>query len=98
MTGNLSLLMGKITNGQKGHLQSFSLGGSGGKEYACNAGDLDLISGLGRFPKEGNGNPLQYSCLENPRDGGAWWAADYGVAQSRTRLKRLSSSSINTTP
>ena len=42
---------------------------------------------------EGNGNPLQCSCLENPRDGRAWWAAIYGVAQSRTRLKRLSSSS-----
>ena len=42
---------------------------------------------------EGNGNPLQCSCLENPRDGGAWWAAVYGVAQSRARLKRLSSSS-----
>ena len=42
---------------------------------------------------EGNGNPLQCSCLENPRDGGAWWAAVYGVAQSRTRLRRLSSSS-----
>ena len=42
---------------------------------------------------EGNGNPLQFSCLENPRDGGAWWAAVSGVAQSRTRLKRLSSSS-----
>ena len=42
---------------------------------------------------EGNGNPLQHSCLENPRDRGAWWAAVYGVAQSRTRLKRLSSSS-----
>jgi len=42
---------------------------------------------------EGNGNPLQCSCVENPRDGGAWWAAVYGVAQSRTRLKRLSSSS-----
>ena len=41
----------------------------------------------------GNGNPLQCSCLENPRDRGAWWAAIYGVAQSRTRLKRLSSSS-----
>ena len=41
---------------------------------------------------EGNGNPLQCSCLENPRDPGAWWAAVYGVAQSRTRLKRLSSS------
>ena len=48
-----------------------------------------LLSCIG----EGNGNPLQCSCLENPRDGGAWWAAVYGVAQSRTRLKRLSSSS-----
>ena len=45
---------------------------------------------------EGNGNPLQCSCLENPRDGGAWWAAVYGVAQRRTRLKRLSSSSSST--
>ena len=45
---------------------------------------------------EGNGNPLQCSCLENPRDGGAWWAAVYGVAQSRTQLKRLSSSSSST--
>ena len=44
---------------------------------------------------EGNGNPLQRSCLENPRDGGAWWAAVHGVAQSRTRLKRLSNSSSN---
>ena len=44
---------------------------------------------------EGNDNPLQYSCLENPVDKGAWWAAVYGVAQSRTRLKRLSSSSSN---
>ena len=43
---------------------------------------------------EGNGNPLQCSCLENPRDGGAWWTAVYGVAQSRTRLKQLSSSWI----
>ena len=43
---------------------------------------------------EGNGNPVQCSCLENPRDGGAWWASIYGVAQSRTRLKRLSSSNV----
>ena len=43
---------------------------------------------------EGNGNPLQYSCLENPRDGGAWWAAVYGVTQSQTRLKLLSSSKV----
>ena len=47
---------------------------------------------------EGNGNPLQCSCLENPRDGGAWWAAVYGVAQSWTRLKWLSSSSITPNP
>ena len=45
------------------------------------------------YTGEGNGNPLQCSCLENPRDGGAWWAAVYGVAQSQTRLKQLSSSS-----
>ena len=44
---------------------------------------------------EGNGNPLQYSCLENLRDGGAWWADLYGVAQSQTRLKRLSSSRVD---
>ena len=52
------------------------------------------LSGTG----EGNGNPLQCSCLENPRDGEAWWAAVYGVAQSRTRLKRLSSSSSSLYP
>ena len=48
---------------------------------------------LSTFIGEENGNPLQCSCLENPRDGGAWWAAVYGVTQSRTRLKQLSSSS-----
>ena len=48
--------------------------------------------------EEGNGNPLQCSCLENPRDGGAWWAAIYGVAQSQTPLKRLSSSSSSLLP
>ena len=51
-----------------------------------NKAEIDVFLG------EGNGNPLQYSCLENPTDRGAWWAAVYGVAQSRTRLKRLSSS------
>jgi len=45
---------------------------SDGKESACNAGDLGLIRGMGRAPGEGNGNPLQYSCLENPMEGGAW--------------------------
>ena len=45
-----------------------------------------MTPGLGRSPGEGNGNPLQYSCLENPMDGGAWWAIAHGVAKSRTRL------------
>ena len=48
--------------------------GSVGKETACSAGDLSLIPGLGRSSGEGNGNPLQYSCLENSMDRGAWWA------------------------
>ena len=51
-------------------------GGSDTKGSACNAGDLGLIPGSGRSPGEGNGNPLQYSCLENPMDRGAWWATD----------------------
>ena len=50
------------------------LGGSEVKASACNEGDPGSIPGLGRSPGEGNGNPLQYSCLENPVDGGAWWA------------------------
>ena len=58
--------------------------GSDGKESACNVGDLGSIPGLGRSPGGGYGNPLQYSCLENPRDRGAWWAAVYGATQSRT--------------
>ena len=61
-------------------------GGSGGKESACNAGDLGLIPGLGRSPGEGNGNPLQHSCLENPMDGGAWWATVHGFAKNRTQV------------
>ena len=61
-------------------------GGSEVKVFACNAGDLSLIPGWGRSPGEGNGDPLQYSCLENPMDGGAWWATVHGVAKSRTRL------------
>ena len=48
--------------------------------------DLGSIPGSGRSPGEGNGNPLQYSCLENPMDGGAWWATVHGVAKSRTQL------------
>ena len=62
-------------------------GGSDSKESDCSAGDLGSIPTSGRTLREGNDNPLKYSCLENPTDGGAWWAAIYGVAQSRTRLK-----------
>ena len=58
-------------------------GGVEVKASACNVGDLGSIPGLGRSPGEGNGNPLQYSCLENPMDGGAWWAAVHGVTESR---------------
>ena len=61
-------------------------GGSEVKASACNAGDLGSIPGSGRSPGEGNGNPLQYSCLENPMDGGAWGAIVHGVAESQTGL------------
>ena len=54
-------------------------GGSDGKASACNAGDPGLIPGWERAPGEGNGNPLAYSCLENPTDGGAWWATFMGL-------------------
>ena len=60
--------------------------GSDGKEFTCNAGDLGLIPGLGRSPREGKGNPLQYSCLGNPMDRGAWRATVHGVAKSWTQL------------
>ena len=59
-------------------------GGSEVKASACNVGDLGSIPGLGRSPGEGNGNPLQYSYLENPIDRGAWWSTVHGVAKSRT--------------
>ena len=57
-------------------------GGSDGKEFACNVGDLGSISGSGRSPGGGTDNPLQYSCLENPMDRGAWRASVRGVAKS----------------
>ena len=66
-------------------------GGSEGKASACNAGDPGSIPWSGRSPGEGNGNPLQYSCLENLMDGGAWWATVHGVAKSRTRLSDFTS-------
>ena len=76
------------------HIKAKSLymactGGSEVKSSACNVGDLGSIPGSGRSPGEGNGNPLQYSCLENPMDREAWWATVQGVAKSRTRLSDL---------
>ena len=68
------------------------------KNPPANAGDLrnaGSIPGSGRFPGKGHGNPLQYSCLENPMDRGAWWVTVLGVTQSRTRLKRLSMAEHN---
>ena len=59
-------------------------GGSEVKASAWNVGNLGLIPGSGRSPGEGNGNPLQYSCLENPMEGGAWWAIVHGAPKSRT--------------
>ena len=72
-------------------------GGSEVKASACSAGDLGSIPGLGRSPGEGNGNPLQYSCLENPMDGGAWWATVHGVAKNRTRLRDFTFTSLSMT-
>ena len=66
-------------------------GGSDGKASAYNVGDLGLIPGSGRSPGEGNGTPLQYSCLENPMDGGAWWATVHMVAKSQTWLSGFTS-------
>ena len=59
---------------------------SGGKDSACNTGDLGSFPRSGRSPGEGNGNPLQYSCLEDPTDRGAWWATVQGVARVRPDL------------
>ena len=61
-------------------------GGSDGKESACNAADAGLILGSGRSPEEGNGKPLQYSCLENSMNTGAWQATVHGVTKSQTQL------------
>ena len=71
--------------GLRGQLQDFGgfPGGSDGKVSACNAGDLGSIPGLGRSPGEGNGNPLQYSCQENPMDRGAWRDTVHGTQRVR---------------
>ena len=78
---------------RKGFIQWLS-----SKESTCNAGvagDVDSIPGSGRSPGEGNGNPLQYPCLENPMDRGAWWATVHRVTKSWTRLKRLKTHSCH---
>ena len=66
-------------------------GGSEVKASACNARDVGSIPGSGRSPGDGNDNPLQYSCLENPTDGGVWPATVHGVSKSRTRLSNFTS-------
>ena len=82
-----STYQGSPTNAQflknKKQMRGFP-DGSDGKESACNAGDLGSIPGLGRSPGGGHGNPLHYSCLENPMDRGAWWAIVHGVTKSQT--------------
>ena len=71
-------------------MQRIFRGGSGSKEYASsNAGDPGFIPRSRRSSGEGSGNLLQYSCLENPMDRGAWWATVHGVAKSRTRLSNF---------
>ena len=75
--------MGKLTSkfGLEAH------GGSDGRESACHTGDLGSIHGSGRYPEKGNGNPLQYSCLENPLDREAWQVTVHGVAKEADRIE-----------
>ena len=93
LEGCLDCLLQALTQNSK--LIFLGGGGGGGAlvaqtvESACSAGDLGLMPGLGRSPGDGNGNPLQYSCLENPMDGGAWQATVHGVAKNRTRLSNF---------
>ena len=64
-------------------------GGASGKNPSASAGDVGATPGSGRSPGEGNGSPLQYSCLENHMDRGAWWATVHRVTQGQTQLKQL---------
>ena len=77
----------KVSQKNKGRLSNYQgfPGGSEVKASACNVGDLGSIPGLGRSPGEGNGNPFQYSCLENPMNRGAWWGTVHGVTKSQTQ-------------
>ena len=75
----------------------FYFGDSEGKEFACIAGDTGIIPGSGRSPKEGNGNPLHYSCLENPMDRGAWQTTVHGIPKSPIWLSDYTFSFIHYT-
>ena len=89
---NLSLDLETLTSAIRDTHINKCLGfpdGSEVKVSACNVGELGSIPGLGRFPGEGNGNPLQYSCLENPMDRGAWWATVHRVTKNRTQLSNF---------
>ena len=79
------IVLKNLLTGQQWNNQGFP-GGSDSKASAHDLGDPGLIPGLGRSPGEGNGNPLQYSCLENFMDGGTCWATVHGVAKSQTQL------------
>ena len=79
-------------------LQKIIINGSDGKTSACNAGDPGSTPGSGKSSGEGNGNPLQYSCLENSMDGEAWWATIHGVAKSRTRLSNFTFTLLGINP
>ena len=93
--GGEEVISGKVTGRNTWQIMNGFPGGSEVEESACNAGDLGSIPGSGRSPGEGNGNPLQYSCLENPMDGGACRAAVHGVAKSRTQLSDFTSLHFN---
>ena len=84
--GDFNRLGGILGSGDFVELFQGFPGGSDGKESVCNAGDMGSIPGSGRSPKEGHGNPLQYSCLENSMDKGAWQATVHGLVKSQTRL------------
>ena len=71
--------------------------GTSGKNPPAKMKNMGSIHGLGRSPGEGNGNPLQYSCLENPMDRGTWWAIVHRVTKSQTQLKQLNTHSANET-
>ena len=86
--GPFCILHGKNSNSNHTYLLACP-GGSEVKTSACNAGDLGSTPWSGRSPGEGNGNPLQYSCLENPMDRRPWWATVYWVAKSRTQLSNF---------